>query len=146
MPRQLYHQYHVVGMKKMKPKTDNFFLSGGFSSSQWNCTKRIDDVEIEESYNEFEPILHEFDLVNTDGYFTPNMEVLNILRNPAVSRIGSLVPYKIRIKMYRKLREKDKKKPSMKEEDRKFLHDIFSDDVKKIEMLIGREFPWKNFH
>jgi len=65
MPRQLYHQYHVVGMKKMKPKADNFFLSGGFSSSQWNCTKRIDDVEIEESFNEFEPILHEFDLVTS---------------------------------------------------------------------------------
>ena len=90
--------------------------------------------------------IHEFDLVNTDGYFTPNMGVLNILRNPIVSKIGTLVPYKIRIKMYRKLREKDKKKPLMKEEDRKFLRDIFSDDVKKTEMLIGRVFPWKNFH
>ena len=52
----------------------------------------------------------------------------------------------MRIKMYRKLREKDKKKPLMKEEDRAFLYDIFSDDVKKTEMLIGRVFPWKNFH
>ncbi len=90
--------------------------------------------------------IHEFDLVNTDGYFTPNMKVLNTMRNPLVSRIGSLVPYKMRIKMYRKLREKDKKKPLMKEEDRKFLHNIFSDDVKKTEMLVGRVFPWKNFH
>ncbi|PBO85006.1 MAG: hypothetical protein COA77_06455 [Thaumarchaeota archaeon] len=62
MPRQLYHQYHVVGMKKMKPKTDNFFLGGGFSSSQWNCTKRIDDVDVMESLYEIEPILHDFDL------------------------------------------------------------------------------------
>jgi len=62
MSRQLHHQYHVVGMKKMKPNTDNFFLSGGFSSSQWNSTKRIDDVDVLESLYEIEPILNDFDL------------------------------------------------------------------------------------
>ena len=127
---------NVFGRKQVKIVTfEEIFLG--------DIRKGITDIL---KFLGLEDEIHEFDLVNTDGYFTPNMGVLNILRNPIVSKIGTLVPYKIRIKMYRKLREKDKIKPSMKEEDRKFLHDIFSDDVKKTEMLIGRKFPWKNFH
>lgn len=62
MSTRLHRQDHAEEMKKMKPTTANFFLRGGFSSSQWNCTKRIDDGDIEESFYELEPILHDFDL------------------------------------------------------------------------------------
>jgi len=133
---QVEKYFNVFGRKQVKIVTfEEIFLG--------DIRKGITDIL---KFLGLENEIHEFDLVNTDGYFTPNMGVLNILRNPIVSKIGTLVPYKIRIKMYRKLREKDKKKPLMKEEDRKFLRDIFSDDVKKTEMLIGRVFPWKNFH
>ena len=47
----------------MKSTTDKFFLRGGFSSSQWNHTKRIDYVDIVESLYENEPILHDSNLL-----------------------------------------------------------------------------------
>jgi len=62
MSTRLHRQFNAEKMKKMKPTPANFFLSGGFSSSQWNSTKRIDDEDIEESLYELEPILHDFDL------------------------------------------------------------------------------------
>ena len=47
----------------MKYTTDKFFLRGGFSSSQWNHTKRIDYVDIVESLYENESILHDSNLL-----------------------------------------------------------------------------------
>ena len=47
----------------MKSTTDKFFLRGGFSSSQWNHTKRIDYVDIVESLYENESILHDSNLL-----------------------------------------------------------------------------------
>ena len=36
-------------------------------------------------------------------------------------------------------------KPKMEKEDRNFLIEYYKDDVKKLEDLLGRKLPWKNF-
>jgi len=51
----------------MKPTTDKFFLRGGFSSSQWNHTKRIEYVDIAESLYDNEPILYDSDLFTSQN-------------------------------------------------------------------------------
>jgi len=33
----------------------------------------------------------------------------------------------------------------MEDEDRKFLTNFYSDDVKKLQTLLGRKLPWANF-
>ena len=62
MSTTLHCQDHTEEIEKMKPIPANFFLRSGFSSSQWNYTKQIDDEDIEESLYELEPILQDFDL------------------------------------------------------------------------------------
>jgi len=49
-----------------------------------------------------------------------------------------------RIFKYRILTKKQEK-PQMTAQDRKILIDFYKDDVRKLENLIGRKLPWKNF-
>lgn len=89
--------------------------------------------------------IYDFDMSNTDGYFTPNIKILKFLRNPLISKIGGLVPYNIRMPIYRKIREKDRIKPKMNESERLFLKSVFKSDVKKLEELLDRKI-WDEFN
>jgi len=45
----------------------------------------------------------------------------------------------------RKFLLKKQPKPKMSEEDREFLVKFYYDDVKKLQTILGRKFPWPNF-
>jgi len=40
---------------------------------------------------------------------------------------------------------KNATKPKMQKEDRKALSDIFKDDTKNLEEILGRKLPWSDF-
>ena len=87
---------------------------------------------------------YDFDMRNTDGYFTPNMKILKILRHPLITKIGEIIPYDVRVSIYRKIREKNRIKPKMQDTERLFLKTIFKEDVKKLEKLLNRKI-WNEF-
>ena len=43
------------------------------------------------------------------------------------------------------LKKKTTNKPNMTEQDREFLINYFKEDVKKIQILLNKKLPWKNF-
>ena len=40
---------------------------------------------------------------------------------------------------------KNEPKPKINLEERKILIDFYKEDVQKLEKLLGKKFPWKNF-
>lgn len=84
-----------------------------------------------------------FDDEKLNEYFTPNNFVWKIITNPIIKKLGySLLPEKKRISWYKRLRSKNKTKPKLNEDDKKFLSDFYKDDIKSLEKLLDRELPW----
>jgi hypothetical protein len=68
-----------------------------------------------------------------------------IIKSKRISKIARATLTKsqrdyLRNKLYRK-----GEKPIMEDNDRKILIDFYKNDVKKLECLLGRKLPWKNF-
>ena len=85
--------------------------------------------------------LHDFEETNYFGYYTPRGEKL--LTNSFVQKFAyTFVPENLRIFLYKKIRNKDNKKPQMNSEDKIFLKNFYLDDYKKLEKLLNRKLPW----
>jgi len=88
--------------------------------------------------------LHDFEETNHTSYYTPRGE--KFLTNPFVKKFAyAFVPENLRIFAYKKIRNKDHKKPQMDMEDRKFLKKFYSEDSKKLQQLLKRPLPWSVF-
>ena len=85
--------------------------------------------------------LHDFEETNYFGYYTPRGEKL--LTNSLVRKFAyTFVPENLRIFLYKKIRNKDNKKPQMNAEDKIFLKNFYLNDCKKLEKLLNRSLPW----
>jgi len=70
-----------------------------------------------------------------------------VLTSGGIRKISNkIVSPSMRIKLKENLLLKGVKKPEMKEDDKKFLQSLFKEDVKNLEILLGYNFPWKDFH
>jgi len=58
----------------------------------------------------------------------------------------NLVPFKTRKFIREKILFKSASKPKMQENDRRTLVNYYQEDVKKLEEILGRKLPWKNFN
>jgi len=55
------------------------------------------------------------------------------------------IPSSVRSMLREHVLTKKQEKPQMTTQDRKTLVDFYKDDVRKLENLLGRKLPWKNF-
>ena len=69
----------------------------------------------------------------------------HILRSKTIGTIAKATMTKSQRDSVRKKFFKRGEKPQMTAQDRKILIDFYKDDVRKLENLIGRKLPWKNF-
>ena len=84
-----------------------------------------------------------FDSEKFNEYFTPNNFIWKIITNPIIKKLGySLLSEEKRISWYKRLRSKNKTKPKLNEDDKKFLTDFYKDDVKSLEKFLNKELPW----
>ena len=62
--------------------------------------------------------------------------------------VQKIIPKSGRLWLKSKLIEKDTNasKPKMEPKEREFLKNYYKDDVRNLEILLGRKLPWKNFH
>jgi hypothetical protein len=72
--------------------------------------------------------------------------IRHLFGNRAISRAAeSLIPFKLRKFVRNTLLMKPAAKPRMDESSRAFLIDYYRDDVCRLESLLGRRLPWRNF-
>jgi len=76
-------------------------------------------------------------------YTSPGRIMTQIFRNPSIRKLGKMLPISISLSLLHQFRGKKAKKPKMAESDRKLLEDIYKDEAKKLEKLLGRKLPWK---
>jgi hypothetical protein len=66
--------------------------------------------------------------------------------NRLVSRaVESLVPYNVRKSVRNAILVRQAPKPQIGPEEREFLVRYYRDDVARLEVMLGRKLPWKNF-
>ena len=72
----------------------------------------------------------------------------SIMTSDSVRKIVNynLVPFKTRKFIREKILFKSASKPKMQENDRRTLVNYYQEDVKKLEEILGRKLPWKNFN
>jgi len=64
----------------------------------------------------------------------------------AISRASeAMIPYRLRKLVRNAFLMKRMPKPKMDDEDRQFLVQYYRDDVRRLELLLGRRLPWRNF-
>lgn len=69
-----------------------------------------------------------------------------ILKNKLIIETAQkFVPSSTRKMIKENILTRKKSKPIMEQKDRSFLINYYKDDVKKLEDLLGRKLPWKNF-
>ena len=69
-----------------------------------------------------------------------------ILGNSAIRDFSRrMIPAVSRQKLGEKFLVKESKRPELEKNDRQRLQKIFRDDVKELEKLLNRKFPWKDF-
>jgi len=69
-----------------------------------------------------------------------------ILRNRNVRRLAErIIPSSSRKLFREKVLLKNEQKPQMDNEDRDVLINFFNEDVTKLQKILGRKLPWKNF-
>jgi len=69
-----------------------------------------------------------------------------IFRNKLIIETAQkYLPSSTRTIIREKILTRKKPKPKMEQKDRSFLINYYKDDVKKLEDLLGRKLPWKNF-
>jgi len=66
--------------------------------------------------------------------------------NRTISRVSeSLIPFRMRKLVRNTVLVKHAPKPAMDDEAREFLIDYYRDDVLRLEDMLGRSLPWRNF-
>lgn len=89
-----------------------------------------------------------------DGYeeeiFNPYQEVrgpiAQYILSPKIGRFAErVIPSAVRKFVRKNFLLKKVPKPQMNQEDKLFLQNFFRDDVRKLENLLKRKFPWPNF-
>ena len=66
--------------------------------------------------------------------------------NRAISRATeAMIPYRLRKLVRNAFLVKRAAKPKMDDEDRRFLVQYYREDVRRLELLLGRRLPWRNF-
>jgi len=88
----------------------------------------------------------EFNAVPYNEYKTAVKFSRQIIKSKRVSNIARILLTKSQRDHLRDKLFKKGKKPQMTTQDRKTLVDFYKDDVRKLENLLGRKLPWKNFH
>ena len=86
---------------------------------------------------------------NVGKIFNPYLEPRNqlaiaLLGNSFIGKISNIIPANTR-KQIKKFLVKNQPKPEMKQQDIEFLINYFQDDVRKLQLLLNRKFPWTNF-
>jgi hypothetical protein len=85
--------------------------------------------------------IHKFDEKKYQGYYTPRAE--KILKSSLCKKIAkAIIPKKILDSIYEKVRSKNEDKPSILEDDKKNLENFFREDIKKLEIILGKKLPW----
>ncbi len=86
----------------------------------------------------------DFDQKIHNPYSVPKSTYLKkISGNPSLRKIAfRLIPKPGLETIRKKLLTTNAEKPQMLDEDRKFLREFYSEDVKKLMSLLGRDFPW----
>jgi len=75
-------------------------------------------------------------------YTSRGRVVRAILSNSLVRKLVKGLPTSIKPSLIRQLKVKKAQKPKMFENDRKLLENLYKDDAKKLEDLLGRKLPW----
>jgi len=71
----------------------------------------------------------------------------NLLKNETIKKMSKIIlPQFSRKFIKEKILVGKTDKPKMEQKDRDFLIELYHDDVKKLETILGRKFPWKNFN
>jgi len=66
--------------------------------------------------------------------------------NRAISRVSEkMIPYRLRKLVRNAFLMKRAPKPKMNDEDRQFLVQYYREDVRRLDLLLGRRLPWRNF-
>ena len=65
-----------------------------------------------------------------------------LLQNKIVRKIGEQIPASYYEPFVKNVLGKKISKPMISDEDKEFLEELYRDDVKKLEMILGRELPW----
>ena len=81
------------------------------------------------------------------AYKIPTNSLSKLILDNSVIRDVSrrIIPTVSRQKFGEKFLVKESKRPNLEEKDRQRLQKIFNDDVKALEKLLDRKFPWKDF-
>ena len=71
-----------------------------------------------------------------------------LMTSDSVRRIinYNIVPLKTRKYIREKILFKSESKPIMEEKDRRNLINFYQEDVRKLEEMLNRKLPWKNFN
>jgi len=102
----------------------------------------LDFLGVENKYFEFKPEVYN----PYKKELSPlTFVVVKYLRNKTFL-LHKYVPSKVRQLVTDNMLYKKAKKPEMTEEERLKLIEYFREDVQKLETLLGRKLPWKNFH
>jgi len=98
-------------------------------------------LQVKHDLNDFKPEVY-------NPYATPKFKIINTVLNIRVVNLlrQRFLPESLGWYFKRHLFSPPLSKPKMLDEDRNFLRNYYSNDVKKIENLLQKQFPWPNFH
>jgi len=80
-------------------------------------------------------------------YLAPRSKIiLKTLRNPLISKVGKkIISTSTADKLVKKFLVKKQPKPIISDLEKKPLIDFYQDDVQRLQKLLNRKLPWKNF-
>ena len=108
-----------------------------------NRKKIIDEIlqflKLDSSLNEFEDIAH------NKFYDIKGLLGKKILQSYNVKKFSKILPLSSRKFFRKKFLTQEYTKPKMNEEDKLTLFDFYKDDVIKLQEILNRQLPWKNF-
>jgi len=87
--------------------------------------------------------LHDFDDSPKNYYQETQPVIQGLVDNKIVRNIGyKIIPWRYRIKIAEKILWKTGEKPTMIQEDRTFLENIFREDVLETQKILDQKLPW----
>jgi len=90
----------------------------------------------------------DFEKKTHNPYSTPRLPIASkLMTSKTMHKIidTNLFPTSTRKFVREKILFKHPQKPTINDEDRKILVDYYKNDVKKLEKILGKKLPWKNF-
>jgi len=90
--------------------------------------------------------IHEFEKEDQNPYVVPRGRLgKHILASPLIRKISQKTILPSKRMSLRKLIVKKQPKPTIDVNDKNTLMKFYNDDVKKLEKILGKKLPWKNF-